>query len=502
MQKEKLFEKIILAIIVLSLGLAGFNESPSFPYDDKYFEAAERIVFIAPQEASLNIIPKEGKNLDIKFYLAENQIDVDGSVLDANPRSFYGLNDSLEIPILLQWHTSRFHYKIEYKESKESAWRSTPKRSVNVPGSSSKTKIIFISDDHYFDDAGLSNPDQSICLNNTIAQIQKENPDLIINLGDTGLAAGHRWEQLGLKSQHQATLAEIDQYEKLFRINQRKIFSALTPTVPIYWVLGNHDNEAGFNRTRESAVKYRKKYWKQPQNSSSDENYFWLMLEQRKILIAALDVMAYNLDLPRKPEDWTIGIEQKQRLKEILKSDADWKFVCGHHVLGGWPSGSTEDEKTYAYGRGPLFTENDYRGFCSDTSRIEQVELTKIMLDNGVDAFIYGHDHIFHSKNIGVNFRGRILRGICVGSPKYIGELNWYKGAYWREFYGNFGKYGDYDDNRTHQERTDFWGPSGYVKLTIIKGGAEIEYIRSAYHSLTNIPPFIQNGDCIQRIVF
>ena len=65
---------------------------------------------------------------------------------------------------------------------------------------------------------------------------------------------GHKWEGLGLKNQHKVTAEESDGYEKMFRLATRKIFSALSPTIPIYWTLGNHDGEAGFKSTLVPAV--------------------------------------------------------------------------------------------------------------------------------------------------------------------------------------------------------------------------------------------------------
>ena len=42
-----------------------------FPYDSNYFEASERVVFLNPEQASVNIIPKEGKSLDIKIRIEQ-----------------------------------------------------------------------------------------------------------------------------------------------------------------------------------------------------------------------------------------------------------------------------------------------------------------------------------------------------------------------------------------------------------------------------------------------
>ncbi len=88
------------------------------------------------------------------------------------------------------------------------------------------------------------------------------------------------------------------------------------------------------------------------------------------------------------------------------------------------------------------------------------------------------------------------MYGLCVGTPKYIGELDWYKGDYWQRFYG---KYGDYWGSA---KQADFWGPSGYTKLTITKSSVKIDYIRSAInHPYTNIPQSTAIGDTVQSIL-
>ncbi|MCJ7581806.1 MAG: twin-arginine translocation signal domain-containing protein, partial [Candidatus Aminicenantes bacterium] len=66
-----------------------------FPYDSSYFEAAERVVFINPEHASINIIPKDGKSLDIKLYIEqEDRI----RIMQDKVFSYYGVNDSFDIP--------------------------------------------------------------------------------------------------------------------------------------------------------------------------------------------------------------------------------------------------------------------------------------------------------------------------------------------------------------------------------------------------------------------
>ncbi len=522
-----------------------------FPYDADYFEASERVVFLNPERANVNIIPKEGKSLDIKLYIEqEDQIRIQQDKII----SFYGVNDSLDIPFHNLYRDPFFTYRIEYKETQEGTWKSTPDRVVKTPVVSLDEKqieVILIGDDHIPDDADgpgeslqdetlrklrlsgeainyflkkiLANPhfipqDQerhlmnAFCMASMLHHIYLyESPDFIVELGDHLGNFGHKWEGLGLKNQHEVTDQENDAYVKIFRKATRKIFSALSPTIPIYWTLGNHDGEAGFLNTRVPGTKYRKKYFKLPgeaEGGSPDENYYsvywgaqegnsWLRKDQKwGAQFIVLDCMRYNSRQPRSPEDWTIGGKQKEWLTQALKYDADWKFVLDHHVLGGWPSGSNEGVTGYSYGRGPLFNADDYTEFVNDPNLVEQVALTKLMGDNGVDLNIYGHDHIFTANEMDTQRTGRKMYGLCVGTPKHHGELDWYKGDYWKRFYG------DYGDYLGRAEKADFWGPSGYTKLTITKSSVKIDYIRSAInHPYTNIPQSMAVGDTVQSIL-
>jgi 3',5'-cyclic AMP phosphodiesterase CpdA len=523
-----------------------------FPYDSKYFDSSERVVFLDANKMSINVLPKEGMSLDIRIVqFQENRIRT-------QTRLYSGVNESLEVPITNVNRLSILTYRIEYREIGERTWKSTPLRTVKTPMhyvNTGRIEVILIGDDHTPDDADMGstvlydeelrrlrlngdyvnrfikklrgNPDyypeagseyaklmNGFTLASTLNYIHKnENPDFIINLGDHRGGFGHKWPGLGLKDQFDITDQERDQYMKIFRLGTRKIYSVLSPEIPIYWALGNHDGEMGYGRTRNSAMPYRKKYFKLPGLStggSSDENYYFVpwgkMLEVQDtygnehlqgVLFVVLDSQGYTNQVPLLPEDWTLGLEQKQWLENILKIEATQKFVFIHHVLGGWPAGPSENRSDIAYGRGPLFERAEYVGLVSNPDNIEQVEVTQILKENKVDVVFYGHDHIFHTHEIGQEMEGKKLHACCVGSSKHRGELFWYEGAYWNRFYGDYGDYPGETNN------ADYWGPSGYTKLIIDKDGIRVDYIRSAYnHPFTNIPWSVAIGDIVQSVVF
>jgi 3',5'-cyclic AMP phosphodiesterase CpdA len=529
-------------------------EEGAFPYDIDFFEAAERFVFLNENEAVLNIIPKEGKSLDIRFYRPPGELSISGGSSSA---SFTAVDDSLDIPLSIVGSAPEFTYKLEYRETGSGAWRLTPERRVKTPSSFTRTgrlEAIFISDDHTYDDADQETrivrdpywrerrlngeyvndflrslrsdpiyypPPESdlrkmmngFTLASTIDTVlRRERPDFIILGGDaTGIGSGYKWAGLGLKDPaFGLSEQEYDDYARLFWLRMRRMLSGLTPEIPVYLCQGNHDGESGYDTARVFARKYRKKYFKQPgvqHGSSAAENYFQLIWGPRlygngfpQFLI--LDNESYNATAPVIPEDWTIGSVQKAWLQTALGYETDWKFAFFHHVLGGWPRGSNETTTTSSYGRGPLYIASDYADYVSDPQRVEQVELTRIMRAGGVNAAFFGHDHIFQVRDIPSESggAGRKIYGIRMGSPKWFGEDYWYKGALWQKHYGSYGFY--QADGEPFSPVTDFWGPAGYTKLIIDENGARVDYIRSGdSHPWTNIPPEIGIGDTVASVL-
>ncbi len=535
----------------------GGGEQP-FPYDAEFFDAAERIVFLSRNAASLNILPKSGKSLDIKLYRSAGPFYLSR----ANILRFSGVDDSLDIPLKNDFWGPELYYRIEYREtSSRGAWRSTPPRRVKTPNPNfrdGRVEALFIADDHTFDDADMgarlvtdtawrdlrlkgdyvndmlarlmlnpaylpeagidpaANTMSGFCLASTIRQIMAaESPDFIVILGDTnGIGAGYKWKGLGLSDPRLGLSASLyDDYARLFWVRMRKMYSALTPHIPVYIALGNHDGEAGSDVCRVPALKYRKKFWKMPgaeNGNSPEENFFslvwggdWAGAGGMQCLILDSDGYNHPLRLPKTPEEWTLGAAQKAWFNRALARESDWKFVFFHHVLGGWPFGTDEQALEYAYGRGPLFTAEQYKPYVKDPEAVEQVELTRLMQASGVRVVFYGHDHIHHARKIGRTAAGQDMFGVCVGSTKHMGEIKWYEGPIWQSPNG-YGPYGTYFGvaDKTTGKPASFWGPSGYTKLTVSRDGARVDYLRSANnHPNTNLPPMIGVGSLVSSLL-
>lgn len=500
-----------------------------FPYDPSFFEAAERIANVRrdPDDPSrwltdLNLLIKPGKSLEVKVLTADRREDL------ANPRSlqtFVGAQGSLDT-VLVGFDGPRLHYQVQYKEG-EGPWKALPPRSFKLPNVSlsagGQIQAILLGDDHTFDDADYALPpayvqaritgdyfydflaglraDPSWTPEPPLSALQfswllirgvahilaHEDPDFFIHLGDSnGIGAGYKWQAWGLPYKS-LTDSEFDFIARTLWLRMRKAFSGLTPNMPVLFALGNHDGESSWDGARFRAREWRQKLFPLPTDATYPEgghpngNYYgfsWGADRNNKggAQFLVLDSTGFVGAQPKKPEDWKLGPEQLAWFKKTLEqTDPEWRFACYHHVLGGWPSGSHEAEMGYSYARGPLFTAADYQGLA-ESSKVEQVQLTDMAKANGVRAFIYGHDHIFKARRIAAGASQRDLYGIVAGSTKHIGETSWWKGPYWKRFYGDGFK-----------NPPDFFGPSGVTRVTIKKDTARFDYVCTGSTPNTNL---------------
>lgn len=502
-----------------------------FPYDDRYFACAERIYNVRPAgvglpgaKASLNLVPLAGKKLDIKVATAESLEGLAGS---KDVYTYYGVDNILDVE-LTAGDIPRLYYQVQYREG-SGPWLALFPKSVKLPTVSledrGEIKVLLLGDDHTFDDGDYAVPDglkasklngdyvneilrnyrfspnnpsrtpaedlrNGMCLAHSLRYIMaNEDPDLLIHLGDTnGLGAGYKWSGLGLPTAN-LTDKDYDYICYVLWLRMRKMYSAVTPHVPMFIAQGNHDGEEQWNPTRFRAREWRCRLFAMPDDRTYPEGghpdglyYAFSWGSDRAYRGGARFIVLHTTAFtgnayPKTPEGWTLGDEQRQWFERMVGlGEKHWVFACLHHALGGWPAGSNEEDKSMAYGRGPLFTREDYLPYVTP-DLIEQVKLTDVGQDNGLRAFIYGHDHIFFSKKIGQVANGADTLAVCCGSPKYMGEAGWWKGPYWLKNYGS-----------SMGPLPQFWGPPGITRMTIRQDETIIEYLHTAVTPYSNHP--------------
>ena len=343
-------------------------------------------------------------------------------------------------------------------------------------------------------------------LDATIAAILGDRPDFVIFLGDEP-GVHHTRDTRGEMSQ-EAALARWRRW--------REVYARLLETVPSFFVVGNHEGEAGFYREhqRSGRTEYlqrwgtiaRKRYFLNPLpttypeggedegwvgesdspatggadqgNRSPLENYFaWSWGDA---LVVVLDVHRYTrvgLEEPDSPNQWTLGPTQLEWLEKTLRdSSARWKFVLAHHVVGGWEydlTGQTK-ETDYAYGRGG-----------ARYARVgEQERITELMQRYGAQVFFYGHDHVFAHQNAeGIDF-------VCGGRPTYL-QPKWWDTPGWLEAYGAEGA----------SDAPPYYGAIGFTRLRVSADEIQVEYVCTARdpRESENVP--VTPGEVLYRFV-
>jgi predicted phosphodiesterase len=212
-------------------------------------------------------------------------------------------------------------------------------------------------------------------------------------------------------------------------LSYRELLGDLLGEITHYSVIGNWDGENGdftaeqIERSRSQRLLYLPgpPAGTYPQGGSPYQDYF--AFEWGDGLFVLLNVMSYtpsghylSID-PGIADDWTLGDEQLQWLEETLAdSDSRWKFLFIHHAVGG----KAGDEINSAYGRGG--------GLAAEVG--EQAIVHGLMRKYGVQAFFYGHDHVFYDMVVdGIHYT---LPGSAGAPWKFTGyETGYPEDSYW-----------------------------------------------------------------------
>jgi len=232
----------------------------------------------------------------------------------------------------------------------------------------------------------------------TLANISKDQPDFLIDLGDSFMS-----DKVKQKTQDSIL------YRHLLL---RSFFADICHSMPLYLVLGNHEGEYGYwlngteNNLAVMASKTRLAYFPNPlpdlfysANSIPEpfiglrENYYaW---EWGDALFVVLD--PYWSTASRQGDNWryTLGKEQYDWFRdELAKSDAAFKFVFCHQIIGGQDTqGRGGSDVAQYYEMGGLNADSTW-GFSEHRPGWE-LPLHQLMAKYHVNIFFHGHDHFY-----------------------------------------------------------------------------------------------------------
>ena len=430
--------------------------------------------------ALLNIGIKEREDIRVRIGNSPTSVGNDGMTFH-----YTGASGFLNVIFPLEWLDDTFYYQVLRKDGR--VFKPTsPLRAVRNPRYRTQADVWLFGDQHCFDDHATNakslgngqsavqshlfgefhnfflrqlilNPNWSAHdsvydmpntwnLANAQYRIIDSNtlPDAIFYGGDENGLHSYTFEKQGFDTVDLGTIANI-------LWSRMRNISVLSPLVPIYIVLGNHDGEGIWHNTLHPyARQSRLNYWPQPgalEGGSLSENYFNVPLANGSIDMIVGDSVSWSGEKvkasPFRPEHYTLGDEQIRWLEKTLRtSKAFMRMFLTHHLLGGYPSNS-EGTQRGGYGRGPLYFETDYEMNKNlldppiNVSGVEQPKITELCRAHSAQAILSFHDHIFFRRLLGRNANGQDMLGMVCGSPNMLNDEYWWmQDPLWQQWYG------------------------------------------------------------------
>jgi hypothetical protein len=184
--------------------------------------------------------------------------------------------------------------------------------------------------------------------------------------------------------------------------------------------------------------------------------------------------------------DWTLGKQQYDWLYRTLAgSDARWKFVFTHHLVGGVTGAHHKD---HPYGRGgidaakykvsnrPSFEwggEDSSGAYVFDRKRPgwDHGAIHDMLVETGVSILFHGHDHAFVREE---------LDGIVYQECPVPSGGNYEAGFFARDFYTT----GVLVNN------------SGHLRVTVSRDSVKVDYIRAV---LPEDEPLLEDGKPVRN---
>ena len=216
-------------------------------------------------------------------------------------------------------------------------------------------------------------------------------------------------------------LGDLSMVEKLCRTQQEVeeryayVKAQLLPLgeIPLYLVPGNHDGETGWSGQLAQWAKTAR--LKQFPTDTQAENYSagtagnYYSFTKGNALFIVLDPYTFTMEqIGKSGNGWasTLGEEQYRWLEQTLQSsDATWKFVFIHNLVGGIGKdqrGGAEAAQYFEWG-GLSATGTDQ----FDLQRVGWGKpIRELLAEYGVDAVFHGHDHFYaHQEDGGIVYQ-------------------------------------------------------------------------------------------------
>lgn len=291
-----------------------------------------------------------------------------------------------------------YHYRTCYRKSESSPVIQRPVFSFHTQRPKGEKFTFIVQADPHLDEMS----DTALyrrCLKNQL----EDGADFMIDLGD--IIMTDKLKNASGKITRD-TIVKRCEY-------MREYYTTACHSLPLFIALGNHEGEAGWqlNENGENIAVWnsleRKKYFTNPQPdnfySGDDSQHSFVGMRENyyawnwgDALFIVLDPYWYTQQKPGTNTGWywTLGKKQYDWLKTTLEnSDAKFKFVFSHQLIGGDPMGRGGVEFAEWYEWGGYNKDGTY-GFSVQRPGWAK-PIKELLADHKVSIFFHGHDHFF-----------------------------------------------------------------------------------------------------------
>jgi len=304
---------------------------------------------------------------------------ISGNLTSQTTWQTFAANDPAEITINGLQPDTKYYYSVIYRNPGDTSFTTLGEHYFHTQRQLGSTFSFVVQADPHMD-ASTNVPLYQRCLQNQL----EDNPDFMIDLGDF----------LMTDKLKNLTTNAIPHDTIPYRCNLlRSNYETVCHSMPLFNVLGNHEGEAGWNLNgtanniavwnAQERIKYflnpspdgfysgdaTMQNYIGPNNSAAHRNayYAWTWGDA---LFIVIDPYWYTNPKPNTTANtgwnWSLGITQYNWLRTTLEnSNAKFKFIFSHQIVGGDPEGRGGIEFADKYEWGGLNYDGVTSGFAS-----------------------------------------------------------------------------------------------------------------------------------------
>ena len=347
---------------------------------DELLNGAEMVGKVTDTEAEIRLVAGPANTPGTEFrlvYGVTSQEDPEGYTHETDPVSGFAEHDPISFRLDSLFPATRYYYRVAVDEGE--GWQYRDEFSfMTRRRKGSSFRICIVADAHI---SPFGTHPRSYTVEKNVAE---DAPDIVVSVGDMyffGYQGGNSFPFW--KSRESA----LDNWSAVRRVLDLSAHSSTQ-----VHVIGNHDGESAWDRDlpqfaycREGRMAYLPVPDESTYPEGGDRYGRYGAMTWGDALLIWLDNFGFCEVDPGVMDDssyYVLGEEQRDFLERTLAdSTARWKFIFAHHVFGG------DDSQQWAIGYG--------RGGNKVAHLHDQAFVQELMVRYGVDAFFYGHDHVF-----------------------------------------------------------------------------------------------------------